>query len=96
MKFRKKPIIIDAYQWFEVSKYIEGEKRDVDYYRTPKLDGSELCSICHKPLDAHGWLETLEGGMRVCPGDWIITGIQGEHYPCKPDIFKSTYDREVE
>jgi hypothetical protein len=41
----------------------------------------------------HGWIETLEGGHTVCPGDWIITGVKGEHYPCKPDIFEMTYER---
>ena len=39
-----------------------------------------------------GWIETLEGGHKVTPGDWIIEGIKGERYPCKPDIFALTYD----
>lgn len=39
-----------------------------------------------------GWIETLEGGHIVTPGDWIITGVQGERYPCKPDIFTATYE----
>lgn len=42
-------------------------------------------------MAGHGWVETLEGGHIVTPGDWIITGVKGEHYPCKPDIFKLTY-----
>jgi hypothetical protein len=42
----------------------------------------------------HGWIETLEGGHTVCPGDWIITGIRGEYYPCKPNIFELTYEKE--
>ncbi len=37
------------------------------------------------------WIRTLEGGHIVCPGDWIITGVKGEKYPCKPDIFEATY-----
>lgn len=41
---------------------------------------------------AKGWIETLEGGHIVNPGDWIITGVKGEHYPCKPDIFAQTYE----
>ena len=40
----------------------------------------------------HGWIDTLEGGHIVCPSDWIITGVKGERYPCKPDIFEMTYD----
>ena len=38
------------------------------------------------------FIETLEGEMQVTPGDWIITGVKGEHYPCKPDIFDLTYE----
>jgi len=41
---------------------------------------------------AYGWVHTLEGGHIVTPGDWIITGVKGEHYPCKPDIFEATYE----
>lgn len=39
-----------------------------------------------------GWVTTLEGVHVVTPGDWIITGVKGEHYPCKPDIFEATYE----
>ena len=37
-------------------------------------------------------IHTLEGDMRADPGDWIITGVKGERYPCKPDIFEATYE----
>lgn len=40
----------------------------------------------------YGAIDTLEGGHVVTPGDWIITGVKGEHYPCKPDIFEMTYE----
>jgi hypothetical protein len=40
----------------------------------------------------HGWISTLEGGHIVCPGDWIIKGIKGEFYACKPDVFAQSYD----
>ena len=43
----------------------------------------------------HMVIRTLEGDMRAEPGDWIITGVKGEQYPCKPDIFAATYE-EVE
>jgi hypothetical protein len=42
--------------------------------------------------DQTGVIETLEGNMKVNPGDWIITGVKGERYPCKPDIFAETYE----
>lgn len=41
-------------------------------------------------------IHTLEGTMTAEPGDWIITGVQGEQYPCKPDIFEATYERVEE
>ena len=72
MKFRKKPIIVDAEQWFH-GKEIEGvENPEEDYY----------CAT----------IQTLEGKLNVQSGDWIVTGIKGEKYPCKPDIFELTYD----
>ena len=92
MKFRKKPVVINAYQWFEVSEYKEDVERDVDYYRTPDLDGKDKCKHCDEIMHHHGWIDTLEGGHIVCPGDWVITGVQGEKYPCKPDIFAETYE----
>lgn len=42
--------------------------------------------------DKFGRIQTLEGPLTVSPGDWIITGVNGEHYPCKPDIFSKTYE----
>ena len=61
MKYRKKPIIIEAYQ-----------------------------------TDKEIFIETLEGTMKVNIGDYIITGVNGEQYPCKPDIFEKTYEPVVE
>lgn len=63
----------------------------VRYYRDPDVSGDSICKHCGQSMHDHGWIDTLEGGHIVCPGDWIITGIKGEHYPCKPDIFKQTY-----
>ncbi len=60
-------------------------------YRTPAMDGPHSCQHCGVRMHDHGWIDTLEGGHVVCPGDWIITGVKGERYPCKPDIFAATY-----
>ena len=76
MKFRKKPVVIEATQWFK-----QGDHPKV----TIMPRGKESAT--------HGWIDTLEGGHIVTPGDWIITGVKGEHYPCKPDIFEATYER---
>ena len=98
MKFRKKPVVIDAFQWFKNDGHpedgasgIEGEI--VHYYRHPSGDGERTCDKCNFKMLAHGWIDTLEGAHIVCPGDWIITGIDGKHFPCKPDSFNQTYER---
>lgn len=65
----------------------------VRYFRHPDVDGETTCRQCGVRMHDHGWIDTLEGGHNVCPGDWIITGVKGEHYPCKPDIFEATYER---
>lgn len=105
-KFRKMPAIIDAVQWFKNGDHPEdncyyiddkspnrylSEGEIVRYFRRPDVSGISLCSICRSLFHGHGWIDTLEGGHIVCPGDWIITGVKGEHYPCKPDIFEATY-----
>jgi hypothetical protein len=68
----------------------------VRYFRRPDVSGGRDCEQCGRTIDAHGWIDTLEGGHIVCPGDWIITGVKGEHYPCKPDIFEATYEKVPE
>jgi len=100
-KYRKRPIVIEATQWFTNGDHPEdGAAREhpdtregevVRYYRRPPLPGYGLCEVCKLTMYKHGWVDTLEGGHTVCPGDWIITGVAGEHYPCKPDIFEKTY-----
>lgn len=110
-KYRKKPVVIEATQWFkngdhprdnamEMFDYPDGCQRPhviregaiVRYYRNPDDSGARFCEHCGQIMFGHGWIDTLEGGHVVCPGDWIITGVAGEHYPCKPDIFEATYE----
>lgn len=82
MKYRKKPVVIEAMQWYG---------RDL----------SELSAFCCKGLVAGSgaiWLITLEGPLKISAGDYVIKGVKGEVYPCKPDIFEKTYElcEEVE
>lgn len=63
----------------------------VRYFRHPDVDGWSACKHCGTIMHEHGWIDTRGGGHTVCPGDWIVTGQTGEHYPCKPDIFDKTY-----
>lgn len=78
-KFIKKPIPVEAVQWFKA-----GDHPAVQF--SGKDDtGREIHSI-----------STLEGRMMVSPGDWIITGVEGEHYAIKPQIFAKSYDPVTE
>ena len=79
MKYQKRPIVIEAEQWFP-GKKVDG------------VDHSVETQLMHELRADQAWIETWEGGHVVSSGDWIITGIKGEKYPCKPDIFESTYD----
>lgn len=98
MKFRKRPVVVDAVRWFTNGDHPDdGGSRDkegrvVRYFRRPDVDGWSACLNCTEAMHNHGWIDTLEGGHTVCPGDWIITGVKGEHYPCKPDVFETTYE----
>lgn len=83
MKFRKKPVVIEAIQFdgtncFEILRFM-GRGQD----------------IFDADLNNTDWptINTLEGDMRTKPGDWIIKGVAGEFYPCKPDIFEQTYEK---
>lgn len=82
MQYRKKPVVIEATQWR--SGKFDGNAPD--WVETAALDGS----IYRK--GGNLVIKTLEGDMRVEDGDWIIRGVAGELYPCKPDIFDKTYE----
>ena len=107
MKVRKKPVVVEATQWFQNGDHpqddctlirpMDGEPflsegKVVRYFRHPNVSGKKACEHCAYIMHVHGWIDTLEGGHIVCPRDWIITGVRGEHYPCKPDIFAETYE----
>jgi hypothetical protein len=83
MKFRKKPVVIEATQWFKHGDHFAVTEYHPEWH---------ICGHCAKDAAGHGWVDTLEGGHKVCIGDYIITGVKGEHYPCKPDIFEMTYE----
>ena len=80
-KFVKKPVVIEAIQYdganiTEIETFVRGK----------------LPTIMTSDLGAQLVISTLEGDMKVTKGDYVIKGINGEFYPCKPDIFKSTYN----
>lgn len=82
MRFRKKPVEIEAvkfdgWNWAECYQFMSNEVPDFPQW----LKEKELIEI-----------ETLEGTMIASRGDWIIKGVNGEFYPCKPDIFEKMYE----
>lgn len=76
----------------ERRRLLSWEGEVVRFFRHPEVNGATVCKHCGNIMDAHGWIDTPNGGHTVCPGDWVITGVNGEHYPCKPDVFAATYD----
>ena len=82
MKFRKKPVVIEAHRFL-------GE------FSWDEMPGEfKLALRRHVKMSGTFWtIETMEGEMFATPGDWIIKGVKGEFYPCKPDIFEATYER---
>lgn len=88
MKYRKKPVIIEAIQFednsdriIEIHEFMGGDTIRVNY--------EDKDNPCLK-------IETLEGIMKASVGDYIIKGVNGEFYPCKPDIFEKTYERVID
>jgi hypothetical protein len=84
MKYRKKPVEIEAIQWDGTEQH-----------------ALEIASIKDfKGMIDHSlgkfYIDTLEGMMQASPNDFIIKGVQGEYYPCKPDIFELTYEKVTE
>lgn len=80
-KFRKKPVIIEAIQF--TNKNCKNIDEILNF--CPIIKISDFAAILNIP--------TLEGIMQVSKNDWIIKGIKGEFYPCKPDIFESIYEK---
>lgn len=85
-QFRKKPVVIEAIQW-------DGTPEGA----TPIIDWILQGSGSARYNDDAGYdpvikIDTLEGTMKAGDQDWIIKGVQGEFYPCKPDIFEATYE----
>lgn len=87
MKYRKKPVVIEAFKWTgdiiqkeDPEWIIEAIKDGIVWFNN---SGTELCNM---------EIKTLEGNHIASRGDYIIKGIKNELYPCKPDIFEATYE----
>jgi hypothetical protein len=78
MKYRKKPVVVEAMQFNGTGESFE----QIDEF-------SNGCLFAHEGI---AYIETLESNMKVSIGDYVIRGVNGEFYPCKPDIFEKTYE----
>ena len=92
-KYRKKPIIIEAFKYDGDLKGADGEYYAPDW----AVDAFEKGNLFYASVDTDSppcelFVKTPEGDMHVSVGDYIIHGVQGEIYPCKPDIFEETYE----
>lgn len=87
-KFRKKPVIIEAVKWDGTFSHSKKIKELFPELQTLSQSSHEIWDTC-----SHWKIGTLEGGHEVSVNDYIIKGIKGEFYPCKPDIFELTYEK---
>jgi len=87
MKFRKKPVVIEAFQWTGPWQLAVAPDWLQEAFARQGGPGS-----AYRDLSGDVMINTLEGTHHVSNGDWIIQGIKGELYPCKPDIFEATYE----
>ena len=81
-KYKKKPVVIEAFQWY-------GE--EVQGFEVSTIELNNYGLLKFEPIK-HLMIPTLEGVMLANIGDWIITGVEGEVYPCKASIFEKTYE----
>lgn len=99
MKFRKKPVVVEAWRCRDV---IDAFKRDwwnglpEPIRRDCDERGYWTVTTRHYEGGEGIYIPTLEGSMFASPDDWIIMGVKGEFYPCKPDVFDATYERAGE
>ena len=88
MRYRKKPIVIEAVQWDGTA---EGATPIINWM----LENNTTCRYIDtvETVDPQSiYIDTLEGTMRCSTDDWVIRGVSGEFYPCKPTIFDATYE----
>lgn len=87
MKYKKKPVVIEAFKYDGDLKGADGK------YYVPEWAVTAFKNACMQYVDGELYIATLEGDMKASVGDYIIKGVEGEIYPCKPDIFEKTYEK---
>ena len=107
MKYRKKPVLIEATQWYRNGDHPQDESTPIDspdgpqkftegkvvrYFRSLNIPGSRFCLKCGNVMEEHGLLDGLNGEEIVCPGDYIVTDLKGNYYALKPERFEAMYE----
>lgn len=98
-RFRKRPVEVEARQWdgtatgaTPIIDWILSTGERCARYASPQPATTLRGEVVREAVPALIAIDTLEGTMHATAGDWIIRGLQGEFYPCKPDIFAATYE----
>ena len=91
-KYRKKPVVIEAMRWDGTEASLAVALNWIDFDSLPNDGVHTKVGVGYAPALGTLDIPTLEGMMTASPGDWIIKGVAGEFYPCKPDIFEATYE----
>lgn len=92
MKYRKKPVVVEAFQFDGDLMDKTGTFYVPEWAEKAYKDGTMYCAGPSCEL----YIDTLEGTHHASVGDYIIKGVNGEIYPCKPDIFRKTYEMELD
>jgi len=82
-QYRKKPVVIEAVKFEDTAESLAA---------ISDFSDKDISVNYNEPEHPYLKIHTLEGVMTASPGDWIIKGVKGEFYPCKPDIFEATYE----
>lgn len=105
MKYRKKPALTEATQWFrngdhpqDQSKPVDGQEGSltegevVKYFRSLNIPGGRFCPQCGNPMQKHGLLDGLNGEETICPGDYVVTDAKGRYYRLSSSDFEAQYE----
>lgn len=107
MKYRKKPVLTEATQWFKNGDHPQDESLPVEksrespgltegkvvrYFRSLNIPGGRFCPVCGNVMQKHGILDGLNGEETVCPGDYIVTDSKGRYYVFKGPEFEATFE----
>jgi hypothetical protein len=92
MFFRKKPVVVEAFLWTGGPDQTEDPEWIIEAIKRKEVWFKNEYDNTNTAIECHMYIKTLEGNHMANTGDYIIKGVKGEIYPCKPDIFQLTYE----